>query len=235
MLYNKQVLITNDDGVDAEGIKILVKQIYKFTKNVVVIAPKFNSSAVSHSITLKDGMKLEKISSIYKDVETYSLTGTPADCVSVGIVYLNLKPDYVISGINNGLNMGVDILYSGTVAACFEAGCLGFKSIAFSCERNELISAQQIPDVINFISGCEKLKNTPVLNVNMPIKAQGIKITEQGGNQFSHKYDMIDGLIYAAGTCLFGKEETNLNSDIRAYYDGYISITPLTTNRTKIN
>ena len=132
MLYNKRVLITNDDGYDADGIKALVEQIYIFTKDIIVIAPKTNSSAVSHSITLKDGMKLVKEDSIYKDVTTYSLTGTPADCVSVGLVYLKLNPDYVISGINNGLNMGIDILYSGTVAACFEAGIHNVKSIAFS-------------------------------------------------------------------------------------------------------
>ena len=99
MLYNKKVLITNDDGFDAEGIKALVEQIYKFTKDIVVLAPKNNSSAVSHSITLRDGLKLQKEESIYKDVKTYSLTGSPADCVSVGIVYLKLNPDYVISGI----------------------------------------------------------------------------------------------------------------------------------------
>ena len=71
MLSNKKVLITNDDGVFAEGIKHLVKEIYKYTKNIVVIAPKNDSSAISHSITLRDGMKLERIESIYKDVETY--------------------------------------------------------------------------------------------------------------------------------------------------------------------
>lgn len=233
MLYNKKVLITNDDGYNAEGLKVLVEQIYKFTKNIIVIAPKNNSSAVSHSITLKDGMKLVKESSIYKEVETYSLTGTPADCVSVGLVYLKLNPNYVISGINNGLNMGIDILYSGTVAACFEADIHNVNAIAFSCERNELISALQIPDVIKYISDNEKLKNTPILNVNMPIKAKGYKITKQGGNQFSHKYDLIDGLIYATGECLYGKGENNPEADIKAYYEGYISITPLTIDRTK--
>ena len=232
MLYNKKVLITNDDGYDALGIKTLVKEIYKFTKDIIVIAPKTNSSAVSHSITLKDGMKLVEEPSIYEDVKTFSLTGSPADCVSVGLVYLNLKPDYVISGINNGLNMGIDILYSGTVAACFEAGALNTKAIAFSCERNELISAIQISDIIKYIESCETLKNSLILNVNMPINANGFKITKQGGNQFSHKYDLIDGLLYATGECLFGKEEKDLESDIRAYYDGYVSITPLTIDRT---
>ena len=233
MLYNKKILITNDDGYDAEGIKKLVEEIYKFTKDIVVVAPKTNSSAVSHSITLKDGLKLVKEDSIYKDVLTYSLTGSPADCVSVGLVYLKLNPDYVISGINNGLNMGIDILYSGTVAACFEAGVHNCKAIAFSCERNEFISAVQISDIINFIENNQTLKNSPILNVNMPIKAKGIKITKQGGNQFSHNYDLIDGLLYATGECLYGKEEKDICADIRAYYDGYVSVSPLTIDRTK--
>ena len=233
MLYNKKVLITNDDGFSADGIKKLVEEIYKFTKDIVVIAPKDNSSAVSHSITLKDGLKLVKEESIYKEVLTYSLTGSPADCVSVGIVYLNLNPDYVISGINNGLNMGIDILYSGTVAACFEAGIHNIKAIAFSSERNELISASQISNIIKYIKSSQTLKNSLILNVNMPINAKGYKITKQGGNQFSHKYDLIDGLLFATGECLYGMGEKNIDADIRAYYDGYISITPLTIDRTK--
>ena len=151
MLSNKKILITNDDGVFAEGIKYLVKEIYKYTKNIVVVAPSSESSAVSHSITLRDGMKLDRVKSIYKDVETYSLSGKPADCVSVGLIYLQLNPDYVISGINNGLNMGIDILYSGTVAACFEAGIHNVKAIAFSCERNEFISATSISNIIKYI------------------------------------------------------------------------------------
>lgn len=233
MLSNKKILITNDDGVFAEGIKHLVKEIYKYTKNIVVVAPSSESSAVSHSITLRDGMKLDRVESIYKDVETYSLSGKPADCVSVGLIYLQLNPDYVISGINNGLNMGIDILYSGTVAACFEAGIHNVKAIAFSCERNEFISATSISNIIKYIEEDEKLKNAPILNVNMPINPLGIKITEQGGNQFSHGYELKNGLIYASGECMMGKNETNPKADIRAYYDGYISITPLTINRTK--
>ena len=207
MLSNKKILITNDDGVFAEGIKHLVKEIYKYTKNIVVVAPSSESSAVSHSITLRDGMKLDRVKSIYKDVETYSLSGKPADCGSVGLIYLQLNPDYVISGINNGLNMGIDILYSGTVAACFEAGIHNVKAIAFSCERNEFISATSISNIIKYIEEDEKLKNAPILNVNMPINPLGIKITEQGGNQFSHGYDLKNGLIYASGECMMGKNE----------------------------
>jgi 5'-nucleotidase len=233
MLSNKKVLITNDDGVFAEGIKHLVKEIYKYTKNIVVIAPKNDSSAISHSITLRDGMKLERIEPIYKDVETYSLSGKPADCVSVGIIYLKLNPDYVISGINNGLNMGIDILYSGTVAACFEAGIHNVKAMAFSCERNEFISARNISDVINYINDNKKLKNSPILNVNMPINHKGCVITVQGYKQFTSEYLLKDGLLYANGQFLNGKLETNESSDIMNYHRGYISITPLTTDRTK--
>ena len=126
MLSNKLLLVTNDDGYFAEGIKALVEELYKYTKNIIVLAPKNETSAVSHGITLRRGLSLKEETPIYKDVKTYSLDGTPADCVSVGITYLNIKPDYVISGINNGLNMGDDILYSGTCGACFEASLLAF-------------------------------------------------------------------------------------------------------------
>ena len=233
MLSNKLLLVTNDDGYFAEGIKALVEELYKYTKNIIVIAPSSETSAVSHSITLRRGLLLKEEPSIYKDIKTYSVNGSPADCVSVGISYLNIKPDYVISGINNGLNMGDDILYSGTVAACFEAALLGYKSIAFSCNRNEFISASNIPDVINYISNNEKLKNSLVLNVNMPIKHKGCIETIQGYKQYSSEYILRDGLIYADGKFLNGTLEINESSDIKNYHKGYISITPLTIDRTK--
>ena len=233
MLSNKLLLVTNDDGYFAEGIKALVEELYKYTKNIIVLAPKNETSAVSHGITLRRGLSLKEETPIYKDVKTYSLDGTPADCVSVGITYLNIKPDYVISGINNGLNMGDDILYSGTCGACFEASLLGYKAIAFSCERNEFISASNIPDVINYINDNEKLKNSPILNVNMPIRHKGCVVTVQGYKQFTSEYYLQDGLLFANGQFLNGKLETNETSDIMNYHKGYISITPLTTDRTK--
>ena len=233
MLSNKLLLVTNDDGYFALGIKALVEELYKYTKNIIVLAPKNETSAVSHGITLRTGLSLKEELPIYKDVKTYSLDGTPADCVSVGITYLNIKPDYVISGINNGLNMGDDILYSGTCGACFEAALLGYKAIAFSCDRNEFISARNISDVINYINDNKKLKNSPILNVNMPINHKGCVITVQGYKQFTSEYLLKDGLLYANGQFLNGKLETNESSDIMNYHRGYISITPLTTDRTK--
>ena len=184
MLANKKVLITNDDSLSALGIYILTREIYKFTKDILVIAPKEENSAVSHKLSIRSGIKVVKEKPIYEDVCTYSVEGTPADCVKYGIVGLNFKPDYVISGINNGLNLGNDILYSGTVAACFEAGLNNVKSIAFSVEYNSNYLTDEIVKVINYINQSDNLKKRLILNVNIPEKNKGFRITHQGLNPF---------------------------------------------------
>lgn len=233
MLFNKKILITNDDGINGLGLLYLVKEIRKLTKDILVVVPSEEMSAVSHQMILRRGIKLEQKEPIYMDIKTYTIDATPSDCVKIATLYLNFKPDYVISGMNNGLNMGDDILYSGTVAACFEAGLNNIKSIAFSCEREEFISAKNIIDVIEYISKDKKLKNELILNVNMPINYLGIKETIQGRNPFDTSYTLKDGLLYVQGTPLGKTILQSDKTDIVAYHSGYISITPLTIDRTK--
>ena len=127
------ILITNDDGIASRGIIKLAK-LAKAFGNVTVIAPKRQCSAMSQMITLRCDIKVAKEDFPVEGVKAYSITGTPADCIKVGIAYLKLKPDYVFSGINNGYNTGFDIAYSGTVAAGMEAVMNGIPAIAFSVE-----------------------------------------------------------------------------------------------------
>lgn len=233
MLSNKKILITNDDGIEGKGLFALVKEIRKLTSSILVVVPNVEMSAVSHQMILRRGIKLEKKEPIYMDVETYTIDATPSDCVKVATLYLKFIPDYVISGMNNGLNMGDDILYSGTVAACFEAGLNNIKSIAFSCEREEYDASKNILDVIEYISNDEKLKNQLILNVNMPIEYKGIKKTIQGRNPFNTHYTLEDGLLYVHGVPLGKEIKQPNNTDVLTYHEGYISITPLTIDRTK--
>ena len=235
MLANKKILITNDDSLSAQGIYNLTKKIYKYTKDILVIAPKEENSAVSHKLTIRSGIKVTKETSIYKDILTYSVVGTPADCVKYGIVGLGFHPDYVISGINDGLNLGNDILYSGTVAACFEAGLNNVKAIAFSIEKNGNYLTNEIEKVLEYISNNPKLRNKKILNVNIPQNNIGIKITHQGLNPFDSEYVFRNGEYYSIGKPLGKDIKQDPNSDVLSYHEGYISITPLTIDRTDWN
>lgn len=235
MLTNKKILITNDDGVDAPGLITLVKEIYKYTTDIMVLAPTVEMSAVSHTLILRRGLKLEQKKPLYKDVLTYCIDGSPADCVKFAYVHFGFKPDYVISGLNNGLNIGDDILYSGTVAAVFEAGLMGSKGIAFSCEREDYEHAKEyICKSLEYIN-TTNLKNEELLNINIPTEVIGYKIVHQGRNPFNTRFDLIDGLYYALGTPCGASVEKDPDTDILAIHNGYVAIMPLTTDRTKKN
>lgn len=235
MLDNKKILVTNDDGFSATGIKLLVEILYKYTQDIMVVAPKVQNSAVSQKLTLFEGLTINKEESIYQGVPTYSLDGTPTDCVKFALAVLDYKPDYIISGINQGLNLANDILYSGTVAACFEASLNNVKSIALSVDFDSFEAAKDIPTVLDYISHNQALKNKKILNINIPHNYKGIKVTHQGVSKYKTTYDFVNGKYYTRGHVL---DETKINiqdetADVIAHENGYISITPLTVDRTE--
>ena len=123
------ILITNDDGVQSPGLKKIHSLISRYSKNVIIVAPSKNCSGSGHSITLANPIRINKISNNF-----YSCTGTPTDCILLGIqeVLKGKKPDLIISGINIGANLGDDVTYSGTVSAAMEGALLGINSLALS-------------------------------------------------------------------------------------------------------
>ena len=123
-----KILITNDDGIEAEGLKHLVNWARKLGE-VSVFAPKTQQSATSQSIEIHGTFEVKK-SSMFEGIEAYSVDSTPADCVRIAVLGMKKKFDLVLSGINNGPNVGGDIRYSGTVGACFEANMQGIKAMA---------------------------------------------------------------------------------------------------------
>jgi 5'-nucleotidase len=186
MKNRPHILITNDDGVHAPGIRILYETLKNFG-NVTVVAPSTERSATSMSITIRDPLIIEK-HPWESGAAIYSATGTPADCVKLGLsVILKTKPDFVVSGINRGSNAGRNLLYSGTVAGAIEGVLQGVPSIAFSChdfiEPNYLEVATYIPKVISNILK-HPLPYGTLLNVNFPSKEhgtiKGMKMTRQG-------------------------------------------------------
>ena len=125
-----RILITNDDGVFAEGIRLLAEWAKKLGE-VTVVAPKREQSGKSHAINFTEPMEIKRVD-LMDGVEAYSCDSTPADCVRYGIAGLNRTYDLVLSGINRGVNLGVDMIYSGTVAAIFEAAYWNHNALAFS-------------------------------------------------------------------------------------------------------
>ena len=147
------ILVANDDGFESEGIKALAEVLSSENHKVIVVAPDGNRSAFSHSLTISRSLTFKKVY-ISDKFESYSVDGTPADCVKFALHYFDKeKFDMVCSGINMGNNLGSDIQYSGTVAAAMEANFFGLKSIAFSNtgrkDFNFAINAQIIKRIFN--------------------------------------------------------------------------------------
>ena len=231
-----KILITNDDGIDARGILTLAREISK-KHEVIVVAPREQKSASSHSISIHNPIKIreEKIDENFK---SYSLVGTPADCTQAGLSLLSENVDLVISGINRGLNCGTDILYSGTVSAAIEGAIYDVPSIAISMEVDwerydeDYTKAAKIASKIVDIAEKKYLKKDVVLNVNVPDidekDIKGIKVTKLGKSTYKTNYVLIEeneDKIYTTK----GTRNEILEEDCDLYFltQGYVTLTPL--------
>lgn len=228
-----KILVVNDDSITSVYLKEVAKQLKAMNHEVMVVAPKFEQSAKSHAITLTRYMSLERLDDIVPGVLTYALDGTPADCNEFAYVELKYDYDLVVSGCNNGLNMGDDIIYSGTVAGASEAAFKNKKGMAVSVEKGDFETLEKnFTEVFQKVVSSELFKKASVLNINIPPVIKGYKITHQGKNTFDTKY-MRDGNTYKAyGESMYGILENKPTCDLDAYHAGYVSITPITVDRT---
>ena len=225
------ILITNDDGIFAPGLKVLVKEARKYGR-VTVIAPKEEQSAKSHCIQVRTPIEFKKIEDIIEGVDTYYAASTPADCVRIAYFYLNLDFDVVFSGVNAGFNMGEDITYSGTCAAATEAAMLGRKGIAFSCGFSSVnIIDNELKRALNYIFENKLLEKYTLYNVNMPTNAKGISLSRQGHTHYFSYYENKDGCLSSIGRPEATEDDTDL-SDVDFTHKKYITITPLNFLRT---
>lgn len=238
------ILITNDDGIYADGIIELVKSISKIA-NVYVVAPESQKSATGHAITIHSPIMVHKID-MGENIKSYAISGTPADCVKVGIegLFKDVNIDLVLSGINNGSNLGTDVIYSGTVSAALEGLILNKPSIAISYDevnvKREIYkdASKYVVNLIENIKDKLDLLNDCILNVNIPnTKIKGSKITKLGQrnydnamvekiNPFGQKYYWIGGKLMEL--------DQDEDSDIACVKDGYISITPINIEMTNL-
>jgi len=233
------ILVTNDDGVSSPGIKILSKTL-KSVGDVYVVAPETEQSAVAHALTLHRPLKSEKTG---KNI--YYINGTPTDCVIIGVnKLLPSRPDIIVSGVNNGGNLGDNVTYSGTVAAAIEGTLLGIPSIAISLvtEYQNHHGPRKLTAGFQRAADCAKeivkkiikggLPKDTLLNINIPNRSEirGTKITRQGKLVYDNGIQELTDPRGKECYWIGGGEpqwKKGGDTDLDAIHNGYISVTPV--------
>jgi len=231
------ILITNDDGISAPGLEILAEKLQELGK-VTVVAPESEQSASSHSITLNSPLRIKE----YRD-SWYSVNGSPADCVIMAVYsILDEIPSVVVSGINDGPNMGEDVIYSGTVGAAIEGHILGIDSMAVSVTSYDSGIFEPAARVASYLTGRiieNKKEEKVLLNINVPpleeTRIKGITITKLGSRVYNdliiEKYDPRGKKYYWIGGGDPGWKDED-KTDFHAIKSGRVSVTPLTISMT---
>jgi len=238
-----KLLLSNDDGVFAAGIRSLAHELNK-GHEIYISAPDRERSAVSRAMTLIEPLRAQKthIEGL-PNVPAYAVSGTPVDCVRLALGNLFPAPDIVVSGINHGPNLGTDVLYSGTVAAAHEAALLGYQAIAVSClsyAGEHMDTAARIAALAVEYIEKHPLSFGTVLNVNVPAlpfeQLKGIKVTQLAIEQYALEYvereDPFGRTYYwcprGCTTCSDG-----MDVDDRWAREGYATLTPITYDLTQ--
>ena len=231
------ILVTNDDGITAPGIRALI-EVMNGIGNVVVVAPDSPQSGMGHAITINSTLECTAIIVDGGQLKEYQSSGTPADCVKLAINELmDRKPDLCVSGINHGSNSSINVIYSGTMSAAVEAGIEGVPAIGFSlCDYRWTADFEPLKPYIDKIVRNaleEKIPSDVVLNVNFPLRDQqdikGIKICRQAKAHWVEKFDKRQspmGKDYYWLTGEFINEDRGEDTDEAALAQGYISIVP---------
>lgn len=229
-----KILIVNDDGIHAPGLQKLAKWAQKLGE-IFIVAPKYEQSAKSHSIEIRNPFEAAPCPlPEFPGVEAWAVDSLPAECVKWAINGLGYDPDIVFTGINNGFNIGVDILYSATAGAAAEAVLFGKKSVAFSSGHNHIdyIGEKDLDAVWRFVTDKHLLDVSDFWNINVPRDWKDIRFTRQGGRVYQDRFEKVEGNIvrYAGYKSFQNRHDEHV--DVEAVEDGYVSISPLTIERT---
>jgi 5'-nucleotidase len=248
-----RLLISNDDGIFAQGIRVLANTLAQAGHQVTVVCPDRERSATGHGLTMHDPIRAELVDSIFDSrIKAWACSGTPSDCVKLALgALLDQPPDFVLSGINHGPNLGTDILYSGTVSAAMEGVIEGIPSMALSLTSFTMREFQPGADfaaklIAHFAQ--HPLQEPTLLNINIPAVAAsdiaGVKVTRQGLRRYFDTFQKrIDprGKTYywLSGEVLQDIEQprhlqlaATVETDVQAIKDNYITIVPLHFNLT---
>ncbi|MEM8611762.1 MAG: 5'/3'-nucleotidase SurE [Cyanobacteria bacterium P01_H01_bin.105] len=253
-----KLLISNDDGIFAAGIRTLANTLAAKGHEVTVVCPDRERSATGHGITMHQPIRAEQVKSVYREgIAAWACSGTPADCVKLALdALLEIPPDYVLSGINHGANLGNDVLYSGTVSAAMEGLLEGIPSLAVSLASFTHSNFQPAADyVCQLLPNLSQLAEPILFNVNIPAiaksKIQGTKIARLGVRRyrdlFEKRIDPRQKTYYWLAGEVLEESDTELphglpnslspsqnkdfmarfTTDVRAIRSGYITLTPL--------
>jgi 5'-nucleotidase len=240
-LSSARILISNDDGINAPGLKVLERIAHYISRDVWVVAPETEQSAAGHSLTIRRPLRVRQVSR-----RRYAVDGTPTDAVLLGLnhVLKGKKPDLVLSGVNRGANLGEDVTYSGTVAAAMEAVILGIPAMAFSQFLTPdhpvrwATAEHWAPEIIRRATAVGWGRNV-LINVNFPDVAHtavtGIEVCRQGkrkiGDQLSERLDPR-GEPYIWIGAQRAEDRSTPGTDIEAVCRGAVSVTPLCVDLT---
>jgi 5'-nucleotidase len=231
------ILVTNDDGINAPGLRALIS-VMNSIGDVVVVAPDSPQSGMGHAITIDSTLYVQQIKASKGPQKEYSCSGTPADCVKLAIrEILDRKPDLCVSGINHGSNSAINVIYSGTMSAALEAGIEGIPAIGFSLlnydwEANFDVTKKYVKKVAKNVLK-EGLPNGVVLNVNIPNTSEnnikGIKICRQAKSNWVEEFDKRTSPLGKDYYWLSGKFvnlDDGEDTDEWALENNYVSVTP---------
>jgi len=239
-LKSARILISNDDGIDAPGIRLLEKIARELSDDVWVVAPELEQSGAGHSLTLHEPLRLRKVSD-----RRYAVKGTPTDTVLVAVqeVLKDKKPDLMLSGINRGSNLAEDVTYSGTVSAAMEATLLEIPSIAFSNQINGevdwTVPEQYCKQVIETLAKAD-IPHDRLINVNFPAlpldQIQGMKLCPQGrrilDDNLVRRTDPAGRPYIWIGGPRTQPFREHPEADFEQIRDGWITITPISLDMT---
>ena len=226
-----RILITNDDGLQASQLIPLIRWFEKLGE-VTAFVPKVEQSGKSHSFQIREPFEVKQVE-LEPGLKVWSVDSTPADCVRIAVLGMKMEFDLVVSGVNRGLNMGADIMYSGTVAAASEAVNLGMNAIALSTNPENYDHATDALDTVwAYFQEKDLFRYNRLYNVNMPADPKGIRITRQGGPYYSDDFPYIGSDLYKPMGKPVWEDAGNDQLDTDATMHGYITITPMTIDRT---
>ena len=235
-MYKPLILITNDDGYNAKGLLSLVESVAEIGE-VVIVAPDRPQSGMGHAITVNEPIRCYE-TELFEEIKAYCCTGTPVDCIKMGLYILNNRvPDLILSGINHGSNVSTNVLYSGTMAAAVEGALEGIPSIGFSLttysSNANFNASKKIVKAITKQVLNNSLKKGVCLNVNIPdVKFElikGIKVCRQArafwDDTFDKRSDPL-GKDYYWLTGSFSSKDQSLDADIHYLKENYVTVVP---------
>ena len=226
-----RILITNDDGLQASQLIPLIRWFEKLGE-VTAFVPKVEQSGKSHSFQIREPFEVKQVE-LEPGLKVWSVDSTPADCVRIAVLGMKMEFDLVVSGVNRGLNMGADIMYSGTVAAASEAVNLGMNAIALSTNpENYDHATDELDTVWAYFQKKDLFRYNRLYNVNMPADPKGIRITRQGGPYYSDDFPHVGNDLYRPTGKPIWVDRGDMTLDTDCTLHGYITITPLTVDKT---